>query len=240
MRKICEKTNIEFKITKEDLEFFKKLNIKTPKLSPIVKIQQLMSFRNERNFYKSKCAFSGKNIISIYPPDTEYTIFDQKIWWSDKWDPLDYGENFDFSHPFFEQFEKLIKKVPRINLQNRNNENSEYCNDTNDLKNCYLCTNATESQDCLYSNTSGYNKDCIDVFWSLGCELCYECTKVMTSYNCFWCFNSNNLNDCYFCEECQSCKNCFGCVGLNQKQYYIHNKQISKNEYEKFINNFNF
>jgi len=45
-------------------------------------------------------------------------VYDQNIWWSDSWDALDYGKEFDFKKSFSEQFEELMRKVPKANLNN--------------------------------------------------------------------------------------------------------------------------
>jgi hypothetical protein len=55
-------------------------------------------------------------------------VYKQDIWWSDKWDAMDYGRNFDFSKSFFEQFEELLKVVPKISLSTEKLENSSYVN----------------------------------------------------------------------------------------------------------------
>jgi len=153
---------------------------------------------------------------------------------------MSYGRDYDFDRPFFEQFAELMLDVPRLSLHNRANENSEYCNSTNNLKNCYLCFNTGHGEDYYYCNASGYGRDCMDLFWSLQDELCYECIKVHKSYHSFWCFNGQNLTDCYFCEDCRSCTNCFGCVGLRQKEYCVFNKQMSREKYEAFMSDFEF
>ncbi|MFA6089757.1 MAG: hypothetical protein WC755_07910, partial [Candidatus Woesearchaeota archaeon] len=199
------------------------------------------AFRNERNLYKRKCDFSGKEIISVYPPTSKYKVYDQKIWWSDSWDAISFGREFDFNRSFFEQFSELLLDTPQINLQNRNNENSEYCNDTNDLKNSYLCFNSEYAENYYYVNTGGFNgKDCMDLLWCMECELCYECTKVFKGYHCFWCFNCNNISDCYFCENLIGCTNCFGSINLRHKEYYIYNEFVGKEKFIEFIKDFSF
>lgn len=238
--KICKKCGSNFDITDRDQEFYKRMDVPVPALCPSCRMQRRTAFRNERTLYKTKCALSGKEILSIYPPTTKYTVYDQKVWWSDQWNALDYGRDFDFSRPFFEQFQELALKVPKINLDNRDNENSDYCNDTNDLKNCYLCFNSEEAQNFYYCNTGGYGRDCMDLFWAMQVELCYECTKIMGGYHCFFCFNCANISDCYFCEDLVGCKNCFGCVGLHQQEYCINNQHVSKESFEKFIQKFEF
>ena len=236
----CRQCNTDFEITVDDRKFYEKMIVPEPTLCPNCRMQRRMAFRNERNLYKRKCDFSGREIISIYPPTSKYKVYDQSIWWSDKFDAIEFGRDFDFNRPFFEQFENLVLNVPRINLQNRANENSEYCNDSSNLKDCYLCFNAEACENLYYSNTTGGVKSCMDLFWCVASELCYECTKVHHSYHSFWCLNGKNLSDCFFCEDCQSCKNCFGCVGLRQKVFCVYNKQLRKEEYDDFINNFSF
>lgn len=249
MAKICTNCNVSFEIPAEDLKIYEHFVMPQPTFCPLCRMQRRMSFRNERNLYKRKCDFSGKEMLSLYPPDAKYKIYDQKVWWSDSWalsgtrccsDAMSYGRDFDFTKPFFEQFENLMSEVPRINLQNRNNENSDYCNDTNDMKNSYLCFNSEFASNFYYCTTAGYGSDCVDLFWSLQVELCYECSKCMGAYHCFWCFNCSGVSDCYFCRDLIGCKNCFGCIGLRQKEYCLFNKQLSREEFEKFMRNFAF
>lgn len=240
MVQVCKNCTASFGIPPEDLKIYEHFQVPQPTFCPPCRMQRRMAFRNERNLYKSKCDFSGKPILSVYPPGSKQKVFDQKIWWSDQWDPMTYGREFDFNKPFFEQFEILMNEVPRINLQNRQNENSDYCNDTNDLKNCYLCFNSEQAANFYYCNTAGIGADSMDIFWSLQIELCYECAKCMGAYHCFWCFNCSGISDCYFCRDLVGCKNCFGCIGLRQKEYCIFNKKVSREEFENFIKNFSF
>lgn len=240
MAKICNSCSVSFEVPSEDLKIYEHFVVPQPMCCPACRMQRRMAFRNERNLYKRKCDFSGKEMLSLYPPDGKYKIYDQKVWWSDVWDAMKFGRDFDFNRPFFEQFEALMSEVPRINLQNRQNENSDYCNDTNDMKNCYLCFNSEQAMNFYYCNSAGLGSDCVDVFWSLQVELCYECTKCMGAYHCFWCFNCSGVSDCYFCRDLIGCKNCFGCIGLRQKEYCIYNKQVGREEFEKFIKDFSF
>ena len=236
----CKQCQNAFEVAPEDRAFYEKMEVPEPKLCFNCRMRRRMAFRNERNLYKRKCDLSGREIISIYPPDSFLKVYEQSIWWSDKWNAMDYGRDFDFSRPFFDQFYELMLEVPHISLDNRNNENSEYCNDSSDMKNCYLCFNCEQSENYYYCNTAAYGRDSMDLFWCLETELCYECVKIHNSYHCFWCFNCKGLSDCYFCEDCLGCRNCFGCVGSRQKEYCIYNEQKTKEEFEAFMNNFHF
>ena len=40
-------------------------------------------------------------------------------------------------------------------------------------------------------------------------------------------------NETDYSDSCYNCVSCFGCVGLNKKNYFILNKQYSKEEYQK-------
>ena len=122
---------------KEDLEFLKKISpvingkvyeIPPPKLSPKEREQRRLTYRNERNLYKRKSSMSGESIISFFNEKSPYKVFSNDEWWSDVWDPLNFGMDFDFTRPFFEQFYELQLEVPRPALVNNKAENSQYCN----------------------------------------------------------------------------------------------------------------
>ena len=111
--KTCLLSGKDFVITDRDLEFYDKISpvfagqqylIPSPTLCPDEKQRRRLAFRNERKLYKRKCDKSGKEIVSIYSSDTSSVVYDQKVWWSDDWSPLDYGKTFDFERSFFEQF----------------------------------------------------------------------------------------------------------------------------------------
>ncbi|MEK6615122.1 MAG: hypothetical protein AABZ32_03270, partial [Bacteroidota bacterium] len=117
--------------------------------------------------------FSGKNIISMFAPESKFTVYEQDIWWSDQWDATKYGRDYDFSKPFFQQFAELNAVVPQFNLINFNNENSPYNNYTGWNKNCYLCFAGNRSQDCFYSYNAQQCTDCVDSLFLYGSQLCY-------------------------------------------------------------------
>ncbi|MBT6068938.1 hypothetical protein HOG48_04235 [Candidatus Peregrinibacteria bacterium] len=241
LNKDCRKCSIKFEITASDQAFYVKMQVPEPTLCPACRMQRRTTFRNERNLYMRKCDATGRDIISVYPPDSPFKIYDQTVWWGDSWNAVEYGRDFDFNRPFFEQFYELALDVPRINLQNRNCENSEYCHDCSGSINSYLCFNGGNMRDSHYCTTYGMGStDCMDMFWSLASELCYEGIKVFGAYHCFWCFNCAGISDCYFCEDLRECKNCFGCVGLRQREYCIHNQPVGKEKYEQFMKEWNW
>jgi len=161
-QKTCKQCNTEFWITDKDLKFYEKVSpvydgkrydIPSPEICYSCRAQRRLSFGNERNLYKRVCDATGKEIVSIYSPDKAYKVYDQDTWWSDSWNALDYGRDFDFSKTFFSQFNDLLHDVPRYNLYNFDNENSQYVQYLPHSKNCYLVFGWWYCNDCYYGWT---------------------------------------------------------------------------------------
>ncbi len=197
--------------------------------------QRRFAYRNERKLYKDNCDFSGKDIISIYSPDKNLKVYSQEIWWSDKWDGRDYGRDFDFNRPFFDQFQELRLAVPRMSLLNSNGENSEYCNLTTDNKNCYLVFGGDFNQDALYSIFCFYSRDVADLYWVNKSELIYDSIDCANCYNIKHAQNTYNCRDGSFLFDCRNCEYCVGCVGLRAKKYHIFNQAYSPEDYAKKV-----
>ncbi|MDD5770497.1 MAG: hypothetical protein PHE25_06005 [Candidatus Gracilibacteria bacterium] len=244
--KTCKQCNASFEITNKDVEFYEKVSpvfqgkkyiIPSPTFCPDCRQQRRLSFRNERKLYKRKCDATGKEIISIYSPDKLYKVYEQNYWWSDNWNPLDYGINFDFNKSFFKQFEELIKEVPRCALEASDNENSNFTNHSARLKDCYLIFDAGFDKNCYYSAMISYSNDCIDCLKIDNSEVCYECVDCKGCYNLIYSVRNNDCRKSYFLYNCSNCEYCFGCVNLNNKKYYIFNKEFSKEKYFEELNN---
>lgn len=240
IKKNCKQCQKEFEISDDDLAFLgkispefggKKLEIPIPTLCPECRAQRRLAFRNERNFYKKASTLGGQEIISVFSPDKKYPVYSQDEWWSDKWDPLSFGVDYDPDKSFFDQFGELLTKVPRIALMHRNSENCEYTNVCADNRDSYILIESSNNEKCHFSYWMQLSKDCMDCAFCNKCELCYE---VISSENCYNLKYSRNCTDCrdsYFLLNCIGCSDCFGCVNLTQKQYYIYNKPYSKEEY---------
>jgi len=190
-----------------------------------------LSFRNERTLYLRNCDATGDKMISIYPPDCEFPVYKSNYWYSDNWDPLEFGQDYDPNKNFFEQYKELQKKVPRLGLINISGINSDFCNMTYSNKNCYLVFGGDFNEDCMYGTLSMHNIDSLDLDYSNHNSLCYEMCDSMNCYNCKFTFNSKNCKDCQFISDCIGCSECLLCTNLNQKSYCILNKQYSKEEY---------
>lgn len=158
-----------------------------------------------------------------------------RCWWSDKWDALQYGRDYDFSRPFFEQFNELLHQVPdfavSVDIQTANE--APYVNDAGYLKNCYLLFAANYCENCLYGYFVTQCKDCVNSSFVNSCELsfdCFHCYKVYNGVDLNYTLSSNNSA---FLWQCANCSDCFASANLKNRRYHIFNKPYTKEEYEK-------
>ncbi|KKU78898.1 MAG: hypothetical protein UY05_C0045G0003 [Candidatus Peregrinibacteria bacterium GW2011_GWA2_47_7] len=236
MQKTCVQCSTTFTVTEDDTTFYAKLNIPEPTRCPNCRVIRRMMWRNDRTFYKRPCSKCNQTMVALYPADTKFPVYHPSEWWSDDWDPLSYGQAFDFNRPFFAQWHELMNKVPRLGIDIVNCENSDYCNYCGDDKNCYLDIAGEANEDCYYDLFTKYSKNCVDCTFAYNSELCYE------SINCYNCYNVQygiyleNCNDCLFCFDLKGCKNCLFSYNLRQKEYHIFNEPYSKEEYVKKVN----
>lgn len=211
------------------------LDIPEPTLCTSCRRQRRYAVRNDHRLYRRNCSKSGRTILSVFSKDTAFPVYGAKEWWEDDWDARDYGQDFDFSRPFFDQFLELQNKVPRIASMVVKSENSDYTAFTLDARNCYLSYRLADVQDIYYTYLAFKSNNCFDCYGIGQCELCYECIDCSNCYHCFFTEKSKNCSDLYFCLDMLGCKNCFGCVGLVQQEYCFFNQRLSKEEYEKRV-----
>lgn len=242
MDQTCKQCQAAFEIAPEDLVFYdslsptfagKKYAIPAPQMCPQCRLQRRMAFRNERKLYTRKSDMSGKSIITNYAPGTDFKVFDQDEWWSDKWDALAYGRDFDFNRTFADQFRELVHAVPHVSLTNIGCENSYYTNFALFQRNCYLIFGAGNSEDCMYGKYIVGSKDCVDNLAIYNCELCYEGVASEGCYNCRYFLNSRNCVDCLMVDNCLATKNSIACFGLVNKEYYYLNQFVGKEKFEE-------
>jgi hypothetical protein len=191
--------------------------------------------------YKRKCDLCGKEIISVFAPERMFKVYCQPCWWSDRWDPLDYGREYNFSQPFFEQYARLFDTVPKVSAFNdyMTLVNSPYVNMTSQSKNCYLTSHADHNEDCSYASGLKFSKDCLDVTMVQKSEFVYDSLNIVQGYRNFYCMDCENSNGIYFSKNLAGCHDCFGCVNLRNKSYYIFNQPRTKEQYARQLQNFN-
>ncbi len=236
---VCQNCHKNFEIEEEDIIYYQKINVPYPTWCPECRLIRRMIWRNEYILYRHKCDVRGheENLISLYHEKSPMKVYDQKYWWSDEWDATEYGKEYDFTKPFFEQFKELLHTVPTTSLMGNYASlvRSDYSNWAGDLKDCYLITDADVVENSLYGSGIFKCKDVCDVDNASECELCYDCYNIHSCYKVVGSINCHECHNVYFSKGCIGCSNCFGCINLRKKSFCIHNKEYSKEEYEKKI-----
>jgi len=233
--KNCQNCKKDFTIEPEDFNFYEKMKVPAPTFCPDCRFQRRLLFRNNRVFYRRECVLCKKSLLSVYNTERPYIIYCRDCWLSDKWDPMDYGREYDFSIPFFSQFRSLQSKVPRVNLYRDNFILSDYCNYGLDFKECYLLFGGKNNERIYFGNQIMDSRDSLDVAFSDKVEFSYENFECTRTNKLFFSSYSLDCMESYYLIDCRNCMNCFGCVGLVNKQYYIFNKPNTKERYKKFI-----
>ncbi|HRI36445.1 MAG TPA: hypothetical protein PK765_05265 [bacterium] len=241
----CRLSGEEFSVYASDRDFYERVSpiwngqsftLPYPTISPDERERRRTSWRNERKLYRRTCDLTGTLTVSMYSPDNPGKSYAVAAWQSDRWDPLSYGREFDFSRPFFEQFRDLWRDVPHMALANPRPdllENSDFNNYLDGAKNAYMNIMGTDIEDSCYTTDSAKLRSSLDAWWSYGLERCYECLNCFSLYECMYCDDCTSSRYLFFCNTCVECTHCFMCVGLQHREYCMFNQQLSKEEYFK-------
>lgn len=237
----CQNCKEPFIIQDEDDIFYKKMGVPAPTFCPSCRLIQRLSWRNERTLHQRTCDLCGNFIISVFAKDSGYTVYCASCWWSDKWDGLTYGIDFDEKPPFLTQLNRLFHKVPLSNLFGLYPTlvNSPYVNMGSRMKDCYFLTHSMLNENSAYGASITNTKDSVDNLLLDQGELCYDCVNCQKCYQTMHSVDCENCHDVYFSKNLSGCSNCIGCVNLRNKQYYLFNKECSKEEYDKKLTTFN-
>ena len=237
--KSCQNCKSEFVIDANDFGFYKKINVPSPTFCSNCRKIRRWAWRNNMSLYSRKCVSCDKNVVSLYSPDSPITIYCNKCWWSDQWDPKSFATDYDFSKPFFTQLRELVQKVPHMSVVNDDGIASLNCEYTHDwwfAKNCYMTFSGWHAENIMYSFfilAGKYMVDCMNIRspseWLYECILCSKSYQLKYSQICWACIDSQFLFDC------RECQNCFMCTGLRNKKYHFKNKEYSKKEYEEIL-----
>ena len=233
--KYCE---IKFKITEEDIEYYKMLKVPPPKCCPTCRKQRRFAFVNRIHYYKRKNDAPGtkENIISYVSPVSPLVVYDLDYYRSDKWDPLSFSMEYNSNNSFIDQFYNLRLGVPQYAIvRDPSSVNSEYSLNGRNLKNGYLVSGGNDSENVWYSIYINSSREIMDCQSLKNCEQCYEVVKASNLNLCAFCYFSKDCISSRFLYDCKNCQDCFGCVNLHNKKYCFFNEQLSKEDYERNV-----
>src|SRR3989338_8264242 len=183
--KSCKTCQNNFLIDSEDIAFYEKMAVPPPTRCPACRAQRRMAWWNEHNLFRKHDALTGKETFSTYPEHAPIKIYEHDYWWSDACDAMEYGREYDFSRSFFEQYKELLHTVPRSSREIKTLVNSDYSDNSNNLKNCYLCFDASYCDDLVYCIAVAHYKNSMDVYQAERLELCYEILQCGHMYQSF-------------------------------------------------------
>jgi hypothetical protein len=232
--RICQNCKKDFTIEVEDFNFYEKIKVPPPTFCPECRSIRRMSSTNERTLYYRTCDLTGEKMLSMYEIDKIFPVYRPEAWYGDGWDPYQYGMDYDFSKPFFEQFKELQKRVPRMaTVRQGQSVNSDFTHRVNNMKNSYMVFRMTNSEDSMYCYVGKNIINCVDCLSIYDSELCYECIDCNTCYKTRFSQESHDCRDSFFLYACRNCSDCVGCVNLINQSYSIFNQKYTREEYYK-------
>ncbi|MEI8269876.1 MAG: hypothetical protein WCG45_00745 [bacterium] len=231
--KNCQNCKKDFVIEQEDFNFYERIKVPPPTFCPECRLIRRMAFRNERRLFRRKDANTNQEIFSAFSLDANVLTYENNFWFGDKWDPMIYGRDYDFSKLFFEQFYSVLSETPLPARTVLNLVNSDFCNEASEIKNGYLCFDADYIEDSAYLVKGLRLKETFDSYEVSDSELCYENVMVHKSYKTFFSFDCESCVDVWFSKGLRGCNDCFGCVNLVNKSYHFFNEPYTKENYEK-------
>ena len=235
--KACQNCKKDFVIEPDDFAFYEKMKVPAPTWCPDCRLQRRFAWRNEWKLMRKK-DIHGKEIFSMYHQDSPVKIMEVAEWYSDSWDPMSYGKDYDFSRPFFEQFKELFYQVPLMSRSLINPVRSDFSSNITEPKDCYLSFAASYLENSAYSIWGAKSKDIFDCYIFNESEICYDSVNITKCYKTLYSVDCEDCNDVMFCKDCVGCSNCFGCVNLKNKSYHVFNQAYSKEEYAKMLKEF--
>ncbi len=239
MQKTCAYCKVGFDITDRESGMYEKVGIEVPDICVPCRWKHHFAFWPFGKFRAGTSSLSGEKFITVLPENPRYPIYTAKEWWSDAWDPMSYGQDYDSSRPFFEQLKELQEKVPRPHQMGTNSVGCEWADDAWDSKNCYLSRSIARSENLLYGYRAMDCKDSADISHVFTLDQCYDCGYCFNSYSLLF---SRNCRDCIesaFLFDCRNCQHCFMSWNLRGKSYCIENIQYTKEEYEEKMKGIN-
>ncbi len=235
---ISEYCEVKFKITDEDIKFYKKLRVPPPKCCPTCRRQRRFASVNRINFYKrnNDAPDSKEKIISNVPPTSPLIVYDLDYYRSTNWDPLSFAQKYDSETSFFNQFYELRLKVPQYAIiRDSSSINSEFSLNGKNLKNGYFVSGGHNSENVWYSIFVNNSREVMYSQDVTNCDRCYEIIMGKNLSLCNFCYFSKDCISSQFIFDCRNCQDCFGCVNLHNKRYCFFNEQLSEIDYREKI-----
>ena len=236
--KNCQNCKQDFVIEPEDISLYEQLDLPLPERCAFCRMKYLLAFFTHGKFRITTSALSGKRIITVLPESVPFPIYDREEYFSDAWDPFSYGRDYDPSRSFIEQAVELQSAVPHPHQAGVKNTNCDWTDDMWESKDAYLSRSALQIESVSYGYRLLRCKNSIDITYCFDTELSYDCLYCAKCYNLRHSFNCRDCISGAFLYDCRNSQDCFMSWNLRNKRYCILNKQYSKEEYLKKLEEF--
>ena len=245
--KIIEKKNLPYQrtgifVTDKDLNLRKisptfagqKYLIPSPTLCPDERMRRRLVEKRTKTLSRKMCQDGNQIISTIHMTKTIRSTI-QKVWNSDDWNPFEFCSDFDFSRPFFPQFDALIKRTPKPALANGFSEKMQTIVINAIISKIVISVSVQIIQKTANISTVSFvSKNCFDCLNIEKCEYCpmnvYDVQLVSAHKNvsivAILVIYSSVL-------ICSGCHDCFGCTNLRNKSYYFSMNHSRKKSTKK-------
>lgn len=227
----CQNCKTQFAIEPEDFNFYEKISVPPPTFCPECRMQRRFLWRNERTLYKRKCSLCERDIISLYHSQANFPVYCHECWFSDRWNPQEFGLQYSEKKPFMEQFGGLLQVVPRIAIYNTQSVNSEYTNQSYNNKNSYLSFALRDCEDSAYLCYAVGLKDCFDATYTHHSESLYEAVNTDKCSLSSFLLESEGCVESSFLTSCRNCQNCIGGVNLRLASHIFFGEKFTKEQF---------
>ncbi len=196
------------------------------------------SWRNERTLYRRQCDLCRNSIIARFPASSPLPVYCRACWFSDNWDPTDYGQAYDPAKPFLTQFGELLNRVPHPAVTAVNAVNSEYCTYGTDIKNVYLSTSVVKSEDIYYSSRIDYSRQVINSSYGKQLENCADVIDAISASQVIGGRYIKDTLESQLLYDVHNASHCLGCVNSRHGKYVIMNQQYSEEDYKRKLQDY--
>ncbi len=244
LERTCIRTGTKFLVTAQEIAFYKQFDLPLPTVCPAERRKDREKWMSTPFYSQMPCEVCNKTTYFEYPETFGRRVYCRECRKKNDIKRTPAGVDY-IPGKFMEQYLALFQEYPIIgNLQHMEEQGGggdlTRCFECSYSKSCIECFDLSKCMNLVNCNGGIISaSDSADLTQSSNCELCVELV------GCNTCYMSHHLQDCSSCENCsyldncKRCKNCFGCSGLRDKQYYIFNKSVSKEEYEARLKEFN-
>lgn len=230
----------DFEVTAEDIEFLRMLRVPEPNYCPTCRRMRRLAHMGMIQLFRRDCNVPGhsENMISIFSPNCPFPVYDYKYYISDEFDPFSFGLDYDSNTDPLETLWSMRQIFPVPSFLNKDpaSINSDYSNGGRGTKNAYYAGGCFYCEDIWYTSFANKSKMVMDSRTIRDSDHVYGSQLCDHLYKCYFSYFSSNCSDCMYMFDCHNCTDCFGCVNLRNAKYCVFNEQLSKSEYEKFIN----